>query len=53
MDLHRRMLRKIGTRAVVIKDIEPYTIVGDIPVKPIKRFDDKTIEKLQSICWWN
>ncbi|HPS88046.1 MAG TPA: CatB-related O-acetyltransferase [Spirochaetota bacterium] len=44
----------IGTRAVVTKDVEPYTIAGGVPAKEIrKRFDDKTIEKLQSICWWD
>lgn len=44
----------IGTRAVVTKDIPPYTVVGGIPAKEIKkRFDEETINKLQKIQWWN
>ncbi|MNL45821.1 Chloramphenicol acetyltransferase [compost metagenome] len=44
----------IGTRALVTKDVEPYTIVGGNPAKPIrKRFGDAEIAMLLEMAWWD
>lgn len=43
----------IRTRAIVTKDVPPYTIVGGIPATVIKkRYTDDIIYKLLKIKWW-
>jgi len=44
----------IATNSTVIKDVEPYSIVGGNPAKEIKkRFSEETISKLLKLKWWN
>ena len=43
----------IAAGAVVVRDVAPYSIVGGVPAKEIrKRFSDDKIEKLLQIKWW-
>lgn len=44
----------IGSRALVTKDVDPYTVVGGSPAKEIKkRFAAEEIEMLMEMKWWN
>ncbi|QKF81720.1 type B chloramphenicol O-acetyltransferase [Halarcobacter ebronensis] len=44
----------IGSRALITKDVEPYTIIGGNPAKVIKkRFSEEEISMLLEIRWWD
>ncbi|WP_026195471.1 CatB-related O-acetyltransferase [Mariprofundus ferrooxydans] len=44
----------VGAKAVIAKDIPPYSIVVGNPARVIKRrFDDDTIKQLNQLAWWD
>jgi len=44
----------VAANSVVVKDVEPYAIVGGNPAKELrKRFDTETIDALNRIAWWD
>lgn len=44
----------IGAHSVVTKNVEAYSVVAGVPAKLLyKRFDQRTIDKLIRLEWWN
>ncbi|NJY64065.1 CatB-related O-acetyltransferase [Salinimicrobium sp. CDJ15-81-2] len=44
----------VGANSVVSKDVEPYSIVGGVPAKLIrKRFSTDLISELELLKWWD
>jgi acetyltransferase-like isoleucine patch superfamily enzyme len=44
----------VGARALVAADVPPYSVVGGVPARVIrKRFEDDVAERLQRVAWWD
>jgi len=44
----------LAARAVVSRDVEPYTVVAGNPAEEIAtRFDDETVARLLALAWWD
>lgn len=44
----------VGSRAVVSRDVPPYSIVAGNPARVVRRrFDDETVEALLNLRWWD
>ncbi len=44
----------IASGSVVTKDVAPYSIVGGVPAKELKkRFSETIIQEIEALQWWN
>jgi len=44
----------VAARSLVTKDVPPFTVVGGLPARVIKkRFSNEVIELLQALKWWD
>jgi len=44
----------IAAGAVVVKDVQPYEIVGGVPARHIRfRFEQPVIDRMLALQWWN
>ena len=44
----------LAAGSIITKDVAPYTIVGGVPAKPIKkRFSDAIILEIEQLKWWD
>jgi virginiamycin A acetyltransferase len=44
----------LAAGSVITKDVAPYSIVGGVPAKFIKkRFSDSIIQEIENLQWWN
>jgi phosphonate metabolism protein (transferase hexapeptide repeat family) len=44
----------IGSNAVVTRDVPPYAIAVGVPAKVTRmRFDERTVERLEKLAWWD
>ncbi|RZU34557.1 CatB-related O-acetyltransferase [Blastococcus saxobsidens] len=44
----------VGSRALVVNDVPPYSVVGGVPARVLrKRFEDDVVERLMRVRWWD